>query len=114
MLYNDEICYILRPINDKEEQTYTYEIFNLYRENKNLTIEQMKGDNKIQKQFLEEIKNKRIDNEINKSELAKILGIARCTIYKYLKENDSTLIKGKLDDNMKINIEYIENTKKIL
>lgn len=74
-------------INDKEEQTYTYEIFNLYMENKNLTIEQMKGDNKIQKQFLEEIKNKRIDNEINKSELARILGIARCTIYKYLKEN---------------------------
>ena len=67
-------------------------------------------------------------------EIYKHISIARCKIklsnnsileiygydniadymYRYLNENDNTLIKGKLDDNMKINIEYIENTKKIL
>ena len=35
-------------------------------------------------------------------------------MYRYLKENGNILLKGKLDNNMKINIEYIENTKKIL
>ena len=78
-------------INDKEE-TYTKEVLNAYIEKKNLTIEQMKGDADIQKQFFKEIKNQKIDNKINKSELAKLLGIARCTIYKYLKENTISIL----------------------
>ena len=62
------------------------EILNVYLEKKKITMEQMKGDLNIKKEFLKDIKRSGIDKDINKVQLSKLLGIARCSLYKYLKK----------------------------
>ena len=92
-------------IEDEKEETFTQEILNTYLEKRNLEMEQMKGDIKIKKNCIKEIKKSNIVEKINKSELAELLGMARCSLYKYLKQNTLSVLTptvcgicGKIND----------------
>ena len=69
-------------IDDKDEGSYTHEVVYAYLERKNLTMEKMRGSKNIKKEFLEELKKNNMIDKLNKSELAKILHIARSNFYR--------------------------------
>ncbi len=69
-------------IDDKEEGTFTQEIVYAYLERKKLTMAEMRESKSIKKEFLEELKKNNMIDKLNKSELAKMVNIARSNFYR--------------------------------